>query len=59
VADDEQRAAESAEEAEEPFLGVDVEVVRRLVEAQHLGPGEEDPRELDAPTLTTRQDTDR
>ena len=59
VADDEQRAAVRAHVAEEPLLGVDVEVVRRLVEAQDVAPGEQDAGELDASPLTTREHADR
>ena len=53
VADDEQRAAVVAQEPEQPLLGVDVEVVRRLVEQQHVAAGEQDPGQLDPPPLAT------
>ena len=59
VADDEQRAAERAQERHQPFLGVDVEVVRRLVEQQEVVAGEQDARELDPPAFTTRERADR
>ena len=59
VADDEQRAAERAQEVHQPFLGVDVEVVRRLVEQQQLVAGEQDARELDAAPLATGERLDR
>ena len=56
MADDEQRAAIVAEELHEPGAGVDVEVVRRLVEQQHVAAGEQDAAELDPAALTARQD---
>ena len=59
VADDEQRAAERAQERHQPRLGVDVEVVRRLVEQQEVAAREQDARELDAPALTTGERADR
>ncbi len=59
VADDQQRSAVLPEEAHQPLLGIDVEVVRRLVEAQHVAAGEQDPRQLDPPALAARQHTDR
>ena len=37
----------------QPGLGVDVEVVRRLVEQQQVVAGEQDARELDAPPFAT------
>ena len=59
VADHEQRAAVRAQEAHQPFLGVDVEVVGGLVEDQVLGTAEQDARELDAPALATRERSER
>ena len=59
MADHEQRAAVAAQEAEQPLLGVDVEVVRRLVEAQHVAAGEQDAGQLDAAALAARQHADR
>ena len=59
VADHEQRALVLAQEAHQPDLGVDVEVVGRLVEAEHVGAGEQDAGEFDAPSLTARQRADR
>ena len=59
VADDEQGAAVGPQEAHQPLLGVDVEVVRRLVEAQHVAAREQDPGQLDAPPLAARQHADR
>ena len=59
MADDEQGAAIRPQEAHQPFLGVDVEVIGRLVEAQHVAPGEEDAGQLDAPAFATRQHADR
>ena len=59
VADHEQGALVLTQEAEQPGLRVDVEVVRRLVEAQHVGAGEQDARQFDAASLATRQRADR
>ena len=59
VAHDEQRAAVLAEEADEPFLRVVVEVVGRLVEEQELAAGEQDARELDPAPLATGERVDR
>ena len=39
--------------------GVDVEVVRRLVEQQHVAAGEQDAGELDAPPLAAREHGER
>ena len=58
VADDEQGAAVLAEEPEQPHLGVDVEVVRGLVEAQHVAAGEQDAGQLDAAAFTAREHPD-
>ena len=55
VTDHEEAAAEGAQELHEPLLGVDVEVVRGLVEEQEVAAGEEDARELHAPALAARQ----
>ncbi len=44
VADDEQRTAERPQEGHQPVLGVDVEVVRRLVEQQEVAAREQDAR---------------
>ncbi len=54
-----QRAAVLPQETHQPDLGVDVEVVGRLVEAQHVAAGEQDAGELDTAPLTTGQHTDR
>ena len=43
------------EEPHQPLLRVDVEVVRRLVEQQQVGPAEQDARELQPPPLAARQ----
>ena len=59
VADHQQRTLVLTQESEQPRLCVDVEVVGRLVEAQHVGAGEQDPRQLDASPLATRQRADR
>ena len=59
VAHDEQRTAVRAEEAHQPFLGVDVEVVGGLVEHQVVGAAEQDARELDAAALAAGQDGER
>ena len=58
VADDQQRATVVAHEAEQPGLGVDVEVVGWLVEEQHVAAGEEDARQLDAAPLATAEHPD-
>ena len=59
VAHHEQRAAVRAQEAHEPVLGVDVEVVGRLVEEQQVAAREQDARELDPPALAARERVDR
>ena len=53
VADHEQRAAVGAQEAEQPVLGVGVEVVGGLVEQQHVAAGEQDAGQLDPAALAT------
>ena len=55
VADDEERAAVVAQEPHEPLLGVDVEVVGRLVEHQEVAAREEDARQLHPAALATRE----
>ena len=59
VTDHEEPAAERPQELHEPLLGVDVEVVRGLVEQEEVAPREQDPRELDSPALTARERGDR
>ena len=59
VADHEQGAAVAAEEAEQPLLGIDVEVVGRLVEEQDVAAGEQDAGDLDAAPLATGEHADR
>ena len=59
VADHQQRALVLAQESEQPGLGVDVEVVGRLVETQHVGAGEQDAGQLDPAALAARQRADR
>ena len=59
VADHEQRTLVLPHVLEQPGLGVDVEVVGRFVETQHVGAGEEDPGELDAAPLAARQHAER
>ena len=59
VTDHEQRTAVGAQELQQPHLGVDVEVVRRLVEQQDVGTGEQDSRQLDTPPLATTEHADR
>ena len=59
VADHEQRAAVVPQEAEQPLLGVGVEVVGGLVEQEQVGAGEEDADELDPPALAARQHAER
>ena len=59
VADHEQRAAVRPQELHEPLLGVDVEVVGRLVEQQQVAAREQDARELDPPALAAGERGDR
>ncbi len=59
VTDHEQRAAVAAQELHEPRAGVDVEVVRGLVEQQDVAAGEQDAGELDAAPLTTGEHGER
>ena len=59
VADHQQRAAVGAQELQQPHLGVDVEVVGRLVEQQHVAAGEQDAGQLDAAALATAEHADR
>ena len=59
VGDDEHRAAAGGEVAREPVDGLDVEVVRRLVEQQQLGAVEQQLGERDPAPLATRQRRDR
>ena len=59
VADHEQRTLVLPQEPEQPGLRVDVEVVGRLVEAQHVGAGEEDAGEFDTAPLAAGQHAER
>ena len=59
VADDEQGPAVGPEEPEQPVLGVEVEVVRRLVEQQGVRAGEKDAGELDAAALPAGEHPER
>ena len=59
VGDDEQRAAARGEMAREPVDGLDVEVVRRLVEQQQLRRAEQHAAERDPPPLAAREPRDR
>ena len=59
MTDHEQRTLVLAKESKQPRLRVDVEVVGRLVETQHVGTGEQDAGQLDPAPLTTRQRADR
>ena len=59
VADHEQRAPVLAQEAHQPRLGVDVEVVGGFVETQHVAAGEQDPGQLDPSPLAAREHPDR
>ena len=54
VADHQQPPSVGAEELHQPRLGVEVEVVGRLVEQQGVGLGEQDPGQLDAAPLPAR-----
>ena len=58
VAHDEERAAVVAQESHQPLLGVDVEVVGRLVEEEQVAAGEQDAGQLDPAALTTRERVD-
>ena len=58
VGHDHERPAPRGEMAREPADGLEVEVVRRLVEQQQLGPVEQQLRERDAAALTTRERAD-
>ena len=51
VADHQERAPVAAEELHQPRLGVGVEVVRGLVEQQHVAAGEQDAGQLDPAAL--------
>ena len=59
MAHDEERATVRAQEPHQPLLGVDVEMVRGFVEHEVVGAPEENARELDAPSLATRQRVER
>ena len=59
MADHDQPALVRLEELAQPDDRVGVEVVGGLVEQQGLGAGEEDPGQLDAAALTTRQGLER
>ncbi len=59
MTDDEQRAAVRAQERREPRLGVDVEVVGRLVEQHEIAAREQNARQFGAAALATRQRGDR
>ena len=59
VADHHERALVRREEAHEPGLRVDVQVVRGLVEQQEVGPAEQDLGELQAAALATGEGLDR
>ncbi len=53
VRDHQHPAPIGCEPLDEPGLGVEVEMVGRLVEEKDVGLGEEDPRQLDPPPLAT------
>jgi hypothetical protein len=53
VGHDQQRSAPRGEMACEPVDGLDVEVVRRLVEQQQLGTVEQQARDRDPPPLAS------
>ena len=54
VADDQQRPLVGAQVLDQPRLGVEVEVVGRLVEEEDIGLGVEDPRQLHPAPLAAR-----
>ena len=58
VAHHEQRTPIGAQEAHQPLLGVDVEVVRGLVEHERVAPREQDAGELHPTPLATRERVD-
>ncbi len=58
VADDEKGSGVALELGRQPPLGVQVEMVGRLVQDQGVGPGEQDAHEIHAPALTPRQAVD-
>ncbi len=58
VADDEHRPRKPRELGHEPSLGGEVEMVGRLVEHERVGPAEQDPDDVDAPALSTRERVD-
>ena len=55
VGDDEKRSPVRPQEPHQPVLRVHVEVVRWLVEQQHVGTGEQDPGQLHPAALATGQ----
>jgi hypothetical protein len=59
VADDDHAAGVRAQELAKPQDRVGVQMVRRLVEQQGLGAGEQDPGQLDPPALATGQRAER
>ena len=58
VRDDEEGAGPAVEEVLERGEGLDVEVVGRLVEEQHVGLGHQQPQQLEAPPLAAGQVAD-
>ena len=59
VGDHDQRAGPAVEEVLEHGQGLDVEVVGRLVEQQHVGLGQQQPQQLEPPPLAAGQVADR
>ena len=59
VTDDEQRPAKRPQERHQPGFGVDVEVVRGLVEEHEVAAREEDPSQLGPSSLAARKRADR
>ena len=59
VADHQQRPAVLPEKLEQPCLGIDVEMVRRLIEKKNVTSREENACQFDSSALPTGQHTDR
>jgi hypothetical protein len=55
VADDKECASIRPEKCEKPISRVGIEMIRRLIEQEKVTAGEENARQLQSPTLTTRE----
>jgi hypothetical protein len=58
VTDHEERPPVPGEEFHQPSLGVRIEVVRRFVQQQQIGPAEQDPSQLEPSPLAAREGPD-